>query len=564
MRDLAFDIRARDTTQAAFDSAGRNAREFGREIDRNGRAAFDAAAGAADRFAAATDRAAAAGRRLSSANDNWRRRNLMMQGADVAQMLALGQNPMTTLLQQGPQIAQMYAGQGGVKAALADTLGMAKNLVGGMGSVGAAFTAAAAVGAIAIAGMQAEINATSDVTVSFADVARASFQVLASGIYEFVKPAVDAIAPWFASAWDMVVSGFKTVNNALIAGWVTAFDAIRAVWSGFPAIMGDLAFQAGEAFLSGTNIMLNKAVESVKRFYLTVLNPVAGAAKALGFDELSKWTGGNLFEGFKAELSMGDNPWGGAAAAAGRDIVASANANFSTDYLGKYFDLVKQVALENEKLAGAAEKAGGAMKKAANDNIDPWKGLRDQVKETADETQGFMRGLVQGFAQDIRNALQDGKVTLEEWGNIASNVLNKITDKLLNEVLDAIFQVSKSSGSIFSGVVSGGGGGLLGGIFGLLGNLFGFASGGSILPGGSGGTDGQVVAFRKSPSERVDVYQPGQGGGGAYAPVYNIDARGADQAAIARLERALAERDRMFAKNVAAVQSGMQTRKGRP
>lgn len=30
MRDLAFDIRARDTTQAAFAAAGRNAREFGR------------------------------------------------------------------------------------------------------------------------------------------------------------------------------------------------------------------------------------------------------------------------------------------------------------------------------------------------------------------------------------------------------------------------------------------------------------------------------------------------------------------------------------------------------
>lgn len=557
MRDLAFDIRARDTTQAAFDSAGRNAREFGREIDRNGRAAFDAAAGAADRFAAATDRAAAAGRRLSIANDNWRRRNLMMQGADVAQMLALGQNPMTTLLQQGPQIAQMYAGQGGVKAALADTLGMAKNLVGGMGSVGAAFTAAAAVGAIAIAGMQAEINATSDVTVSFADVAKASFQVLASGIYEFVKPAVDAIAPWFAGAWEAVVSSFKTANNFIIAGWVTVVDALKAGAMAIP----DAFIAAGEAaangFLSAIEQMGREALVAINDL-LTDINGMLPQSMKLPLAPapMSFKVGRVEAGGVEAMARLG---------AAWDEFQKKAQANFSTDYLGRYYEAVKQAAIENARLAGAAEKAGGAMKAAANDNIDPWKGLRDTVKETADETQGFMRGLVQGFAQDIRNALQDGKITLEEWGNIASNVLNKITDKLLNDVLDAIFQVNKSSGSIFSGMGGGGGGGLLGGIFGLLGNLFGFASGGSILPGGSGGTDGQVVAFRKSPSERVDVYQPGQGSGGAaYAPVYNIDARGADQAAIARLERALAERDRMFAKKVAAVQSGMQTRKGRP
>jgi len=560
MRDLAFDIRARDTTQAAFDSAGRNAREFGRELDRNGKAAFDAAAGAADRFAAATDRAAAAGRRLASANDNWRRRNLMMQGFDTAQMLALGQNPMTTLLQQGPQIAQMYAGQGGVKAALSDTLGMARNLVGGMGSVGAAFTAAAAVGSIAIAGMQAEINATSDVAVSFADVAKASFQVVADGIWSTIKPAVDAIAPWFASAWDMVVSGFKTVNNALIAGWVVAADAIK---SGAMAIP-DAFIAAGEAAANGFLRAINQMARSTIVTINTTISSIRGSLRGTAFEGI-----GNAIPMLENKVPLMQVDIGGAAA--GERLAASwggfrdrAKEAFATDYLGEYYEAVKQAAIENARLGDAAEKAGGAMKKAANDNVDPWKGLRDTVKGTADETQSFMRSLVQGFTQDIRNALQDGKITMEEWGKIASNVLDKIADKLLNDVLDAIFQVNKSGGSLFSGMGGGGGGGLLGGLFGLIGNLFGFASGGSILPGGSGTTDGQVVAFRKSPSERVDVYQPGQGGGGAvYAPVYNIDARGADQAAIARLERGLAERDRKFGKMVDARIGAGQTRKVR-
>lgn len=556
MRDLAFDIRARDTTQAAFAAAGRNAREFGRDLDRNGRAAFDAAAGAADRFAAATDRAAAAGRRLSSANDNWRRRNLMMQGFDVGQMLALGQNPMTTLLQQGPQIAQMYAGQGGVKAALSDTLGMAKSLVGGMGSVGAAFTAAAAVGSIAMLGMQAEINATSDVTVSFADVARASFQVIAGGIYEFVKPAVDAIAPWFASAWETVVSGFKTANNFLIAGWVTVVDAIKTGAMAIP----DALIAAGEA---GANGFLG-AIEQMGREALVAINDLLTDINGMLPDSLKL-----PLAPAPMSFKVGRADIGGADAMARLSesmsgFRARAEDAFSTDYLGEYYEAVKQAAIENALLGQEADKADGAMKKAANDNIDPWKGLRDTVKETRDETQSFTRDLVQGFAQDVRGALQDGKITLEEWGNIASNVFNKITDKLLNEVLDALFQVNKSGGSLFSGMGGGGGGGLLGGLFGLIGNLFGFANEGSILPGGSGTTDGQVVAFRKSPSERVDVYQPGQGGGGAvYAPVYNIDARGADQAAIERLERGLAERDKKFGKMVDARIAAGQTRRTR-
>lgn len=510
MRDLAFDIRARDTTQAAFDSAGRKAREFGRDLDRNGKAAFDAAAGAADRFAAATDRAAAAGRRLAGANDNWRRLNLMMQGFDTAQMLALGQNPMTTLLQQGPQIAQMYAGQGGVKAALSDTLGMARNLVGGMGSVGAAFTAAAAVGSIALIGMQAEINATSDVAVSFADVAKASFQVVADGIWSTIKPAVDAIAPWFASAWDMVVSGFKTVNNALIAGWVVAADAIK---SGVMAIP-DAFIAAGEAAANGFLRAINQMARSTIVTINTTISSIRGSLRGTAFEGI-----GNAIPMLENKVPLMQVDIGGAAA--GERLAASwggfrdrAKEAFATDYLGEYYEAVKQAAIENARLGDAAEKAGGAMKKAANDNVDPWKGLRDTVKGTADETQSFMRSLVQGFTQDIRNALQDGKITMEEWGKIASNVLDKITDKLLDNVLDAIFQVNKSGGSLFSGMGGGGGGGLLGGLFGLIGNLFGFASGGSILPGGSGTTDGQVVAFRKSPSERVDVYQPGQGGSG--------------------------------------------------
>jgi hypothetical protein len=56
---------------------------------------------------------------------------------------------------------------------------------------------------------------------------------------------------------------------------------------------------------------------------------------------------------------------------------------------------------------------------------------------------------------------------------------------------------------------NGGSSGILGALFGGL-KLPGFASGGTILPGGSGSTDSQLIAFYKSPNEQVNVGTPGQ------------------------------------------------------
>ena len=82
----------------------------------------------------------------------------------------------------------------------------------------------------------------------------------------------------------------------------------------------------------------------------------------------------------------------------------------------------------------------------------------------------------------------------------------------------------------FSSSIGGGGGGIGDLISSLVGGLFGFARGGTIMPGGSGGIDSQVVAFRKSPNERVDITKPGQQlqGGSAEKVDININVSGAN------------------------------------
>lgn len=68
-----------------------------------------------------------------------------------------------------------------------------------------------------------------------------------------------------------------------------------------------------------------------------------------------------------------------------------------------------------------------------------------------------------------------------------------------------------------------------------------FATGGSFMVGGSGGTDSQLVAFRATPNERVTIETPGQqsASSASSSPTINnyIDARGADSGVEARLQR---------------------------
>ncbi|MGO4449120.1 phage tail length tape measure family protein [Phyllobacterium sp. TAF24] len=71
------------------------------------------------------------------------------------------------------------------------------------------------------------------------------------------------------------------------------------------------------------------------------------------------------------------------------------------------------------------------------------------------------RALAGDFASTFIQGIESGKSVFESLGDAALSVLDKITDKLLNDVLDALFQVGTAD--------SGSGGGILG----FLGSLFG-------------------------------------------------------------------------------------------
>lgn len=110
---------------------------------------------------------------------------------------------------------------------------------------------------------------------------------------------------------------------------------------------------------------------------------------------------------------------------------------------------------------------------------------------------GDLKGFLVGFFQDI------GRSALSSLGNLIGK-------------------------GLFDSMKGGGGGGF-GSLFASLGKLLpGFASGGSMIVGGRGGTDKNIVAFRATRGERVDIHAKGADRGGAGVMQYfTVNAQGA-------------------------------------
>lgn len=103
-----------------------------------------------------------------------------------------------------------------------------------------------------------------------------------------------------------------------------------------------------------------------------------------------------------------------------------------------------------------------------NEVADAYARQADELRK-AQEANDLQRDVLKGALSDFRSAWKDGKIDAQEWEDIVLNALDKVIDKLENEMIDAIFQVN-NAGS--------GGGGFLGGIF----KLFGFGGGSSFNP----------------------------------------------------------------------------------
>lgn len=164
--------------------------------------------------------------------------------------------------------------------------------------------------------------------------------------------------------------------------------------------------------------------------------------------------------------------------------------------------------------------------------LDPDAARRQAERDVTELDDAEMQGRFRDFIKDGWRAAMDGDLSdfarkwVTEWAG-------RGLEDALNGLADLLAQIFRSTdwGSVFGKGGGGGGGFDWGSIGSTVGGWFkklpGFANGGSILPGGSGGIDSQLVQFRKSPGERVDIYTPGQDMGAGAARPLHFDLRGA-------------------------------------
>lgn len=157
--------------------------------------------------------------------------------------------------------------------------------------------------------------------------------------------------------------------------------------------------------------------------------------------------------------------------------------------------------------------------------------LREFAREGANvalQVQEALVGGLKNFEDQLIQTMRTGKL---EFRSFAESVISDFARIWIRS------QITAPLAGVFNSI--------LGGMSGF--SLPGFATGGSFKVGGSGGADSKVVSFRATPGEMVNVSKKGgHGNGTTYAPIYNIDARGADQGAVVRIEHALAKFDREF------------------
>ena len=156
--------------------------------------------------------------------------------------------------------------------------------------------------------------------------------------------------------------------------------------------------------------------------------------------------------------------------------------------------------------------------------LSPADARRQAEADVAALDDAELQGKYRNFVKDGWRAALDG-----DLGSFMKDWFKDWSAKGLEEGLNSLGDFLKRLfQNMDFGKLGGDGGFSLSGITSSIGNLFkgfklpGFANGGSILPGGSGGIDSQVVAFRKSPSERVDIYTPGNDAGPMGGVVFDL------------------------------------------
>ncbi|MBZ9984928.1 phage tail length tape measure family protein [Mesorhizobium sp. BR-1-1-8] len=201
-----------------------------------------------------------------------------------------------------------------------------------------------------------------------------------------------------------------------------------------------------------------------------------------------------------------------------RDRTAALNEEYNALGLSFEAQTQRKTALDLEQTAlkqvrEEARKKGEADWQNAQltpDQIAKINAVSDAYAKQADELrkaqdmQDLQRDVLKGAFDDLRSALDDGKLDWQDFAKIAEGALDKIIDKIENDLIDSILQANGAAG---------GSGGILGSLLGLV------TGGGGSDPGiisalGLRANGGPVTAGQPYivGEKRAELFVPNQSG----------------------------------------------------
>lgn len=380
-----------------------------------------------------------------------------------------------------------------------------------------------------------------------------AFESLAARVLDFSSngQVMDGVVNALSGAMNLLARGIGFVLDNLghLVDLFKVFVAAKIV-SYATAVGGAMLTMARTVRVAGVAMAL---VTSITRAKITAIALLAAVvAKLTGtYDDLVGWiqkTGQGIMDALPEGMRTGIDTLGQSLKGLVGDISAADSAAASS--FGTYLRISDE-AVDSFGNAGTAAKNAADMLKEMNAegariyeatrtpleqyqaaiarlnellaagaiNQDTYNRAVAQAQDAFEQAKLAGRGaesVFQQIGQSVTQAFSSAFQGLIDGSKKVKDVLKDLLSQLASMAMNRAFQ------SLFSNIFGGGssGGDPWAGL-----RIPGFASGGTILPGGAGGIDSQLVMFRKSPNERVDITKPGQsltgGHGGPVSVVVN-------------------------------------------
>ncbi len=214
---------------------------------------------------------------------------------------------------------------------------------------------------------------------------------LASEVWDRIGLGLDAVVASLAASWSGITATVaEAIQGALVAVvgfgnsatgvFQGSFDAVKAIWAALPSAIGDFAFQAANGLIGGVEAMLNGVVSRINTF-------ISGLNAALAL--LPDWaTGeGGIQIGTLDQVTLGrvDNPFAGAATAAGTAAAAAFKAAMGKTYIETPDLGLGTMAGDARSRADGYREASGMLADAATRPLASWQALQGAMTAAATE-----------------------------------------------------------------------------------------------------------------------------------------------------------------------------------